>query len=78
MSLHRTDVEHLRSVFMAVENGDIGMLKSLGIRVNMQVSANPFFLHECNCRIQSLEMSSFSWRNLSTQDFSTNLCVNFL
>ena len=35
MSLHRTDVEHLRSVFMAVENGDIGMLKSLGIRVSM-------------------------------------------
>ena len=34
MSLHRTDVEHLRSVFMAVENGDIGMLKSLGIRVS--------------------------------------------
>ena len=33
MALHRTDVEHLRSVFMAVENGDIGMLKSLGIRV---------------------------------------------
>ena len=36
MSLHRTDVEHLRSVFMAVENGDIGMLKSLGIRVSTQ------------------------------------------
>ena len=35
MSLHRADVEHLRSVFMAVENGDIGMLKSLGIRVSM-------------------------------------------
>jgi hypothetical protein len=26
MALHRVDVEHLRSVFMAVENGDIGML----------------------------------------------------
>ena len=38
MSLHRTDVEHLRSVFMAVENGDIGMLKSLGIRVSTQDS----------------------------------------
>ena len=36
MDLHRTDVEHLRSVFMAVENGDIGMLKSLGIRVSFQ------------------------------------------
>ena len=35
MTLQRTDVEHLRSVFMAVENGDIGMLKSLGIRVNI-------------------------------------------
>ena len=37
MSLHRTDVEHLRSVFMAVENGDIGMLKSLGIRVKHSI-----------------------------------------
>ena len=37
MALHRTDVEHLRSVFMAVENGDIGMLKSLGIRVGIIV-----------------------------------------
>lgn len=37
MALHRTDVEHLRSVFMAVENGDIGMLKSLGIRVTIIV-----------------------------------------
>ena len=36
MDLHRTDVEHLRSVFMAVENGDIGMLKSLGIRASVQ------------------------------------------
>ena len=35
MALHRADVEHLRSVFMAVENGDIGMLKSLGIRVSL-------------------------------------------
>ena len=33
MELHRTDVDHLRSVFLAVENGDIGMLKSLGIKV---------------------------------------------
>ncbi len=32
--MFRADVEHLRSVFMAVENGDIGMLKSLGIKVN--------------------------------------------
>ena len=33
-TLYRADIEHLRSVFMAVENGDIGMLKSLGIKVN--------------------------------------------
>ena len=31
LRLQRADVEHLRSVFMAVENGDIGMLKSLGV-----------------------------------------------
>ena len=34
MAVHQADVEHLRSVFMAVENGDIGMLKSIGIKVN--------------------------------------------
>jgi hypothetical protein len=34
--MFRADVEHLRSVFMAVENGDIGMLKSLGIKVNFR------------------------------------------
>ena len=54
MSLHRADVEHLRSVFMAVENGDIGMLKSLGIRVSMvwymSRNMNIYF------RILSLEM----------------------
>jgi len=32
LNLDRHDLEHLRSVFMAVENGDIGMLKSLGIK----------------------------------------------
>merc|ERR1712080_360494 len=32
LELDRSDLEHLRSVFMAVENGDIGMLKSLGIK----------------------------------------------
>ena len=42
MSLHRTDVEHLRSVFMAVENGDIGMLKSLGIRVHTYLNGSIF------------------------------------
>ena len=62
MHLHRTDVEHLRSVFMAVENGDIGMLKSLGIRVHSYLS-EPLFINHCHRRIQSLEMSSFSSRN---------------
>ena len=72
MHMHRTDVEHLRSVFMAVENGDIGMLKSLGIRVQSYLSASPsLFINHCHRRIQSLEMSSFSWRNLSIQDSST-------
>merc|ERR1712226_279415 len=45
MSLHRTDVEHLRSVFMAVENGDIGMLKSLGIR-DSELGDVKFFLEK--------------------------------
>ena len=62
MSLHRTDVEHLRSVFMAVENGDIGMLKSLGIRVS-QMSQYWCRYKLVTLRTQSWEMSSFSWRN---------------
>jgi len=33
LNLQRADIEHLRSVFLAVENGDLGMLKSLGIKV---------------------------------------------
>ena len=45
MALHRTDVEHLRSVFMAVENGDIGMLKSLGIRVTLIDINFPMKIH---------------------------------
>merc|ERR1712002_796353 len=45
MALHRTDVEHLRSVFMAVENGDIGMLKSLGIR-DSELGDVKFFLEK--------------------------------
>lgn len=28
----RSDLDHLRSVFVAVEQGDPGMLKSLGIK----------------------------------------------
>ena len=48
MALHRADVEHLRSVFMAVENGDIGMLKSLGIRVSLDAELGDvkFFLEK--------------------------------
>merc|ERR1712179_258470 len=45
MHMHRTDVEHLRSVFMAVENGDIGMLKSLGIR-DSELGDVKFFLEK--------------------------------
>ncbi|XP_071552556.1 IDLSRF-like peptide isoform X3 [Panulirus ornatus] len=46
-SLHllRSDVEHLRSVFMAVENGDIGMLKSLGIK-DSELGDVKFFLEK--------------------------------
>ena len=66
MALHRTDVEHLRSVFMAVENGDIGMLKSLGIRVRSEELEILFNLNIL--RIQSWEMSSSSWKSWSTQD----------
>ena len=54
MALHKADVEHLRSVFMAVENGDIGMLKSLGIRVSLvlyKLDLSIFYF-----RILSLEM----------------------
>jgi hypothetical protein len=28
----RSDLEHLRNVFMAVESGDLSLLRSLGIR----------------------------------------------
>lgn len=40
-----SDVEHLRSVFMAVENGDIGMLKSLGIK-DSELGDVKFFLEK--------------------------------
>ena len=48
MALHRRDVEHLRSVFMAVENGYIWMLKSLGIRVSLDAELGDvkFFLEK--------------------------------
>lgn len=41
----RSDVEHLRSVFMAVENGDLGMLKSLGIK-DSELGDVKFFLEK--------------------------------
>ena len=40
----RADIEHLRSVFMAVENGDIGMLKSLGIKVENDIISLVIFI----------------------------------
>ena len=45
LRLQRADVEHLRSVFMAVENGDIGMLKSLGIK-DSELGDVKFFLEK--------------------------------
>lgn len=42
---YRSDLEHLRSVFMAVENGDIGMLKSLGIK-DSELGDVKFFLEK--------------------------------
>lgn len=45
LHLLRSDVEHLRSVFMAVENGDIGMLKSLGIK-DSELGDVKFFLEK--------------------------------
>ena len=37
------DVNHLRSVFMAVENGDMGTLKALGIK-DSEIGDVKFFL----------------------------------
>merc|ERR1712156_815250 len=45
LRLQRADVEHLRSVLMAVENGDIGMLKSLGIK-DSELGDVKFFLEK--------------------------------
>ncbi|XP_042877393.1 IDLSRF-like peptide [Penaeus japonicus] len=45
LNLMKSDVEHLRSVFMAVENGDIGMLKSLGIK-DSELGDVKFFLEK--------------------------------
>lgn len=44
-STYRSDLEHLRSVFIAVENGDIGMLKSLGIK-DSELGDVKFFLEK--------------------------------
>lgn len=45
MRFSRSDLEHLRSVFMAVENGDLGMLKSLGIK-DSELGDVKFFLEK--------------------------------
>ncbi len=45
MNYYRSDLEHLRSVFMAVENGDLGMLKSLGIK-DSELGDVKFFLEK--------------------------------
>lgn len=45
LNLPSSDVEHLRSVFLAVENGDLGMLKSLGIK-DSELGDVKFFLEK--------------------------------
>lgn len=45
LHLEKNDVDHLRSVFMAVENGDIGLLKSLGIK-DSELGDVKFFLEK--------------------------------
>ncbi|CAG0879188.1 unnamed protein product [Cyprideis torosa] len=43
LHLSQTDIDHLRNVFIAVENGDIGHLKSLGIK-DSEIGDVKFFL----------------------------------
>jgi len=43
--LMRSDLEHLRNVFLAVENGDLGMLKSLGFK-DSELGDVKFFLEK--------------------------------
>ncbi|KAF8778619.1 IDLSRF-like peptide isoform X1 [Argiope bruennichi] len=43
LHLMRSDLEHLRNVFMAVETGDMSLLKSLGIR-DSELADVKFFL----------------------------------
>lgn len=45
LHLMRADLEHLRNVFMAVENGDLGMLKSIGIK-DSEIPDVKFFLEK--------------------------------
>ena len=45
LHLSKNDIDHLRSVFMAVENGDIGLLKSLGIK-DSELGDVKFFLEK--------------------------------
>ena len=43
LHLSQADIDHLRNVFIAVENGDIGHLKSLGIK-DSEIGDVKFFL----------------------------------
>lgn len=43
LNLMRSDIDHLRSVFLAVEHGDLGHLKSLGIK-DSEIADVKFFL----------------------------------
>ncbi|CAG0891823.1 unnamed protein product [Darwinula stevensoni] len=43
LQLMSSDIDHLKNVFMAVESGDLGMLKALGIR-DSEIGDVKFFL----------------------------------
>lgn len=45
LHLMRADLEHLRSVFIAIENGDLSMLKSIGIK-DSELGDVKFFLEK--------------------------------
>ncbi|XP_033343067.1 prohormone-4 isoform X1 [Megalopta genalis] len=45
LHLMRADLEYLRTVFIAVENGDLGMLKSIGIK-DSELGDVKFFLEK--------------------------------
>lgn len=40
----RSDLEHLRAVFMAVESGDLSLLRSLGFKENELGDLKFFFM----------------------------------